>query len=129
MPRIIYSDRFVYTAKNVRETTLPHVDKMLDTSSRAFCALKAAASSEFSAAIGFALNPEECPDGGAPDEALARWFPRTYPHDLPRLRRLCRIFPDESSAQQEILDSLEQDGELDLDIAERIRRRDAARQV
>jgi hypothetical protein len=129
VPRIIYSDRFVYTAKNVRETTLPHVDKMLDTSSRAFCALKAAASSEFSAAIGFALNPEECPDGGAPDEALARWFPRTYPHDLPRLRRLCRIFPDESSAQQEILDSLEQDGELDLDIAERIRRRDAARQV
>ena len=128
VPRIIYSDRLVYTAKNVRETTLPHVDKMLDTSSRAFCALKAAASAEFAAAIEFALNPDECPSS-APQEALARWFPRTYPHDLPRLRRLCRIFPDESTAQQEILDSLEQDGELNLDIAERIRRRDAAAQA
>jgi hypothetical protein len=129
VPRIIYSDRLVYTAKNVRETTLPQVDKMLDTSSRAFCALKAAALAEFTAAIGFALNPEECPIGGAPQEALARWFPRTYPHDLPSLRRLCQIFPDESTAQQEILDSLEQDGELDLDIADRIRRRYAASQA
>lgn len=129
VPRVIYSDRLVYTAKNVRETTLPQVDKMLDSSSRAFCALKAAASAEFNAAIAFALNPEECPDGGAPQEALARWFPRTYPHDVPRLRRLCRIFPDESTAQKEILDSLEQDGELELDIAERIRRKDADRQV
>lgn len=92
--------------------------------SGAFCALKAAASSEFTAAIGFALNPEECPSGDVSQEALARWFPRTYPHDLPRLRQLCRLFPDESSAQQEILDSLEQDGELNLDIVERIRRQD-----
>jgi hypothetical protein len=129
LPRIIYSDRLVFTAKNVYETTRPKVDRMLDTSSRAFCALKAEASAEFTAAIEFALNPEECPNGVAPQEALARWFPRTYPHDLPRLRRLCRIFPDESTAQQEILDSLEQDGELDLDIAERIRRRDAASQA
>jgi hypothetical protein len=129
VPRIIYSDRLVYTAKNVRETTLPQVDKMLDTSSRAFCALKAAASAEFAAAIGFVLNPEDCSDGGAATEALARWFPRTYPHDVPRLRRLCRIFPDESTAQKEILDSLEQDGELELDIAERIRRKHADRQV
>jgi hypothetical protein len=102
---------------------------MLDTSSPAFCALQATASTEFTAAIEFALNPEECPNGGASQEALARWFPRTYPHDVPRLRRLCRIFPDESTAQQEILDSLEQDGELDLDVAERIRRRDAACQA
>jgi len=129
VPRIIYSDRLVYTAKNVRETTLPQVDKMLDSSSRAFCALKAAASAEFSAAIAFALNPEESPDGSAPQEALARWFPRTYPHDVPRLKRLCRLFPDESTAQQETLDSLEQEGELALDIAERIRRRNAAGQA
>ena len=127
VPRIIYSDRLAYTAKNVRETSGPHVDKMLDTSSRAFCALKAAASLEYTAAIEFAMKPEECLDGGTPQEALARWFPRTYPHDVPRLRRLCRIFPDESTAQQEILESLEQDGELDLDIAERIRRREAAK--
>jgi hypothetical protein len=129
VPRIIYSDRLVYTAKNVDETTIPHVHKMLNTSSRAFCALKSAASAEFSAAIKYALNPEVCPNGGAPQEALARWFPRTYPHDVPRLKRLCRIFPDESTAQQEILDSLEQEGELNLDIAERIRRRHAASQV
>lgn len=129
VPRIIYNDRLVYTAKNVEETTLPKVNKMLDTSSRAFCALKATASVEFAAAIGFAMNPANCPGGGAAQEALARWFPRTYPHDVPRLRRLCRIFPHESTAQQEILDSLEQDGELDLDIAERIRRRDAAAQA
>jgi hypothetical protein len=129
VPRIIYSDRLVYTAKNVDETTIPHVHKMLNTSSRAFCALKSAASAEFSAAIKYALNPEVCPNGSAPQEALARWFPRTYPHDVPRLRRLCRIFPDESTAQKEILDSLEQDGELELDIAERIRRKDADRQV
>lgn len=129
VPRIIYSDRLVYTAKNVDETTIPHVHKMLNTSSRAFCALKSAASAEFSAAIKYALNPEVCPNGGAPQDALARWFPRTYPNDVPRLRRLCRIFPDESTAQKEILDSLEQDGELDLGIAERIRRRDAARQA
>jgi hypothetical protein len=77
VPRIIYSDRLVYTAKNVSETTLPHVDKMLNTSSPAFCALRAAASSEFTAAIGLALNLEECPDSAVPQEALARWFPRT----------------------------------------------------
>ena len=129
VPRIIYSDRLVFTAKNVRETTLPHVDKMLDTSSRAFCALKAAASAELTAAIEFARNPEVCPNGSAPQEALARWFPRTYPHDVPSLKRVCRIWPDECAAQQEILDSLEQDGELELDIAERIRRRHAARRV
>lgn len=34
VPRIIYSDRHVYTAKNVDETTIPHVHKMLNTSSR-----------------------------------------------------------------------------------------------
>lgn len=129
VPNIIYRDEFSYTAKNIKETTLPDVHRMLDTSSPAFCALQATASTEFTAAIEFALNPEECPNGGASQEALARWFPRTYPHDVPRLRRLCRIFPDESTAQQEILDSLEQDGELDLDVAERIRRRDAACQA
>jgi hypothetical protein len=102
---------------------------MLDTSSHAFCALQAAASTEFNAAVDFALNPEKCRNCGAAKEALARWFPRTYPHDVPRLERLCRIFPDESTAQQEILESLEQDGELDLDIAERIRRRKVADQA
>lgn len=129
VPRIIYSDRLVYTSKNVRETTLPHLEKMLDTSSRAFSALKAAASAEFTAAIEFALTPDECHDNAAPQEALARWFPRTYPHDVPSLKRVCRILPDECAAQQEILDSLEQDGELDLDIAERIRRREKDKQV
>lgn len=129
VPRIICSDRLVYTPKKVDETTIPHVHKMLNTSSRAFCALKSAASAEFSAAIKYALKPEVYPNGSAPQEALARWFPRTYPHDVPRLRRLCRMFPDESTAQQQILDSLEQDGELDLEIAERIRRKDADRQV
>lgn len=102
---------------------------MLNSSSRAFCTLKAAASAEFSDAIAFALKPDECSNDGTPKEALARWFPRTYPHDVPRLRRLRRIFPNESTAQQEILDSLEEDGELDLDIAERIRRRNAAGQA
>lgn len=127
VPRIIYSDRLVLTAKNVDSTTSPWVDKMLNTSSRAFCALKNDAATEFAAAIDFALKSEKRPDSGAAQEALARWFPRTYPHDVPRLRRFCRIFPDESTAQQEILDSLEEDGELNLDIAERIRRRDAAK--
>jgi hypothetical protein len=129
VPDIIYRDEFSYTAKNVKETTLPDVHRMLDTSSPAFCALQATASTEFTAAIEFALNPEKCHNDGSAQEALARWFPRTYPHDLPRLRRLCRIFPDESTAQQEILDSLEQNGELDVEIAERIRRRDAASQT
>lgn len=58
---------------------------MLDTSSRAFSVLKASALVEFTAAIEFALNPEECLNCGAPQEALARWIPRTYPHDLPHL--------------------------------------------
>jgi len=129
VPNIIYRDEFSYTAKNVKETTLPDVHRMVDTSSPAFCALQDTASTEFAAAIEFALNPEKCHSAGAAKEALARWFPRTYPHDVPRLRRLCRIFPDESTAQKEILDSLEQDGELELDIAERIRRKDADRQV
>lgn len=124
VPRVICRDTLLYTAENV-ETTLNRANKMLDTSSHAFCALQAAASTEFNAAIDFALNPEKCRNCGAAKEALARWFPRTYPHDVPRLRRLCRIFPDESTAQREILESLEQDGELDLDIAERIRRREA----
>jgi hypothetical protein len=128
VPRVICRDTLLYTAENV-ETTLNRANKMLDTSSHAFCALQAAASTEFNAAIDFALNPEQCHNGGAAKEALARWFPRTYPHDVPRLERLCRIFPDESTAQQEILESLEQDGELDLDIAERIRRRKVADQA
>lgn len=127
VPRIIYSDRLVYTSKNVRETTVPRAGKMLDISSPAFCALKAAASTEFSAAIEYALKPEECPNAGAHQEALTRWFPRTFPHDVPKLERLCRIFPDESTAQLEVLDSLEQEGELDLDVAERIRRQKTAR--
>ena len=122
VPHIIYRNELAYTDRNVRETTLPQVDRMLDTSSRAFCALKAEASAEFASAIAFALNPEECPNGGAPREALARWFPRTYPHDVPKLRRICRIFQDENPAQQEILDSLEREGELSLEIAERLRR-------
>jgi len=128
VPRVICRDTLLYTAENV-ETTLKRANKLLDKSSHAFCALQAAASTEFNAAIDFALNPEQCHNGGAAKEALARWFPRTYPHDVPRLERLCRIFPDESTAQQEILESLEQDGELDLDIAERIRRRKVADQA
>jgi len=128
VPRVICRDTLLYTAENV-ETTLKRANKLLDKSSHAFCALQAAASTEFNAAIDFALNPEMCHNCGAAKEALARWFPRTYPHDVPRLERLCRIFPDECTAQQEILESLEQDGELDLDIAERIRRRKAAGQA
>ncbi len=121
LPRIIYSDSLHFTAKNLRETTLPQVRRMLDTTSPAFCALKSAASSEFAAGIASALSPDD-DSGSAASEAPTRWLPRTYPYDVPRLTRILRLFPNDSAAQKEILDSLEEEGELRLSVAERIRK-------
>jgi len=118
---LIYPNRLHgYGPKKVDETTLPHTQKLMDEKGPVFRGLLADASEEFWAT--WVHVREEDSDGNAAmaEEALARWFPRTFPHNFPDLERASRLFPDSRDGLQQSIERL-QDRQSKLTLVERIR--------
>jgi hypothetical protein len=87
-----------------KEETTRHVERLLDMASPVSCGLKSAAAETFTYAITLALGDFELLDlpdkekeaaaKAAAAEALDRWFPRSYPLNLPTLTRYARLYPE-----------------------------------
>jgi hypothetical protein len=86
-----------------KEETTRHVERLLDMASPVSCGLKSAAATSFVHAIAFALGELELLDltdeetkeaAEAAPEALDRWFPRSYPLNMPDLTRYSRLYPE-----------------------------------
>jgi hypothetical protein len=86
-----------------KEETTRHVERLLDMASPVSCGLKSAAATSFVHAIAFALGELELLDltdeetkaaVEAAPEALDRWFPRSYPLNLPDLTRYSMLYPE-----------------------------------
>ena len=107
--------------KTLRETTEPHAGRMLDVQSQQFKALTAAASEEFFATIEYARKSDSSSSNAAGEEALRRWFPRTFPYSIPDLKRAARVFPEHSERLTSVLAEIDRSGMLSLSVKERIR--------
>ena len=107
--------------KTIRETTEPHANRMLDVQSQQFRALIAAASEEFFATIEYAQFSDKGVANGAAEEALRRWFPRTFPYSIPDLKRAERVFPEHSERLRSVLAEIDRSGMLSLSVKDRIR--------
>ena len=111
---------FLYE-KTIRETTEPHANRMLDVQSQQFRALIAAASEEFFATIEYAQFSDKSVANGAAEEALRRWFPRTFPYSIPDLEKAERLFPEHSEQLKSVLAEIDRSGMLSLNVKDRIR--------
>lgn len=107
--------------KTIRETTAPHANRMLDVQSQQFRALIAAASEEFFATIEYAQFSDKGAANAAGEEALRRWFPRTFPYSIPDLEKAERLFPEHSEKLKSILTEIDRSGMLLLSVKDRIR--------
>jgi hypothetical protein len=111
---------FLYD-KTIRETTEPHADRMLDVQSQQFKALNAAASEEFFATIEYAQYGDKSAANAAAEEALHRWFPRTFPYSIPDLEKAERLLPEHSKQLKSVLAEIDRSGMLSLSVKDRIR--------
>ncbi len=109
-----------YTPKKIDETTKPHIAKLMDEQGPVFRGLLANASKEFREAIAWARSEARPEKHALAQEALARWFPRTYPYNLPDLEWAAHKFPKSSDMIQKIIE-LYKTTKMDMPIAERIR--------
>ena len=107
--------------KTIRETTEPHANRMLDVQSQQFRALIAAASEEFFATIEYAQYSDKNSVNAAGEEALRRWFPRTFPYSIPDLEKAERLLPEHSEKLKSVLTEIDRSGMLSLSIKDRIR--------
>jgi len=114
-------DAAFLNGKTLRETTEPLARRMLDVQSQQFKALTAAASEEFFATIEYAQNNDSSSSNAAGEEALRRWFPRTFPYSIPDLKRAVRVFPEHSEQLRSVLAEIDRSGMLSLSVKERIR--------
>jgi hypothetical protein len=107
--------------KTIRETTEPHANRMLDVQSPQFRALIAAASEEFFATIEYAQYSDKSSLNAAGEEALRRWFPRTFPYSIPDLEKAERLLPEHSKKLKSVLTEIDRSGMLSLSVKDRIR--------
>jgi hypothetical protein len=114
-------DAAFLNGKTLRETTEPLAERMLDVQSQQFKALTAAASEEFFATIEYAQNSDSSASNAAGEEALRRWFPRTFPYSIPDLKRAERLFPEHSERLKSVLAEIDKSGMLSLSVKDRIR--------
>ena len=124
LTELLYADPNLGT--KTKEETKRHVERMLDMNSPVSCGLRLAASECFQQAIAFArgetgFSKSESEIG---TEALNRWFPNSYPVNLPDLNRYAEMDP---TARPGIFNELMvyEAMEKDLGVKERIRVRGA----
>jgi predicted nucleic acid-binding Zn-ribbon protein len=110
-----------YTAKKIDETTRPYAEKLMDQDGPVIRGLKADAAEEFWETIFYVR--EEAPDGNAEmaEEALARWFPRTYPYNLQDLERSAEVSPEHAVATFTVIEWMKERLRLES-MKERIRK-------
>lgn len=97
-----------YTAKKIDETIRPYAEKLMDEDGPVIRSLTADAAEEFWEAIFFVRG--EKPDGNAEmvEEALARWFPKTYPFNLQDLHRSAEVFPEQEVAMSKVIEGMKE---------------------
>jgi hypothetical protein len=110
-----------YTAKKIDETTRPYAEKLMDQDGPVIRGLQADAAEEFWETIFYVR--EETPDGNAEmaEEALTRWFPRTYPFNLQDLHRFAEVFPKQEVAMSKVIEWMKEELRLHS-MKERIRK-------
>jgi hypothetical protein len=109
-----------YDVKTIDDSTEPHAVAMLDVNSPAFHALTSGASVEFAHSVAFARGLRGAKSAIAA-EAFERWFPRTYPYNMPDLKRAALMWPETAKPICEMLNTIESGGSLELSVGERIR--------
>ncbi len=110
-----------FTAKKIDETIRPYAEKLMDEDGPVIRGLTADAAEEFWEAVFFVRG--EKPDGNAEmaEEALACWFPRTYPINLQDLQRCAEVFPEQEVALLEAIELMKETLRLES-MKERIRK-------
>jgi hypothetical protein len=109
-----------YEIKTIDESTEPHAAAVLDVNSPVFRALKHGASVEFAQTVAFARGLRGAKSAIAA-EAFERWFPRTYPYNMPDLKRTALMWPETAKPIRAMLNTIESGGSLELSVGERIR--------
>ena len=124
---LLYADPDL--GSKAKEETKRHVERMLDEDSPVSCGLRLAAAECFRQAIAFASEETELskPEAEIAAEALDRWFPTSYPINLPDLNRYAEMDPEARPAIFSTLLTYEA-MDKDLSIKERIQRRGASLQ-
>ena len=102
-----------YTAKKIDETIRPYAEKLMDEDGPVIRSLTADAAEEFWGTVFFVRG--ERPDGSAEmvEEALTRWFPKTYPYNLQDLQRYAEVFPEQEVQVAEATKSIKESLLLD----------------
>ncbi len=110
-----------YTAKKIDETIRPYAEKLMDEDGPVTRGLTTDAAEEFWETIFYVRG--EKPDGNAEmaEEALARWFPRTYPINLQDLQRCAEVFPEQEVGLLEAIELMKETLRLES-MKERIRK-------
>lgn len=127
-------------ARKLTERTIPLAEKMLDASSAPFTYLITEAAEDFDKVRDYIHQQKQVPDADAEseqrrpkgdlvdekfpalrrkaDEVLARWLPRTYPYNIPDLKRAALVFPSEAENIKRVLELVE--SKLSCSASERI---------
>jgi hypothetical protein len=118
---LIYPNRLHgYGTKKIDETTLPHLEKLMDEKGPVFRGLLADASDEFWETLAWARQEDPDVNPAMAEEVLTRWFPRTYPFNFPDLERTARLLPERRDGLQKMIEWLKNETQQ-RSMVERIR--------
>jgi hypothetical protein len=118
---LIYPNRLHgYGPKKIEETTVPHIEKLMDEKGPVFRGLLADASDEFRDALAWTRQEDPDANPSTAEEVLKRWLPRTYPFNFPDLDRTARMIPDLGERLQKVAEHLRNETQ-DRSLMERIR--------
>ena len=128
------------TVRQINQRTIPIANKMLEANSAPFTYLTSKAAEDLDEIVEHIRQqkPKEAvasptrhmhlngePTGGTifsqnekTEEILSRWLPRTYPYNIPDLKRTALVFPDAAENLGAVLESVDQ--QLEQNISDRI---------
>jgi hypothetical protein len=82
---LIYPNRLHgYGPKKIQETTVPHIEKLMDEKGPVFRGLLADASEEFRGTLAWTRREDPEANAAVAEEVLKRWLPRSYPFKFSR---------------------------------------------
>jgi len=107
---LIYARRLQgYGPKKFEETTIPHIEKLMDQKGPVFRGLLAEGSDEFRDTIAWTQGEAPEANAGVAEETLKRWIPKSYPYNFPDLERTARTFPKSREKLRQMIDLLKID--------------------
>lgn len=116
------------SSKSINDITSKGCATLLNTKSEVFAALRESASREFSQALAFALGDFDHRSSltehslFAVNEALSRWFPRTYPLNIPEYWRMVRMDSELEDGIELQIAYFASQGAFEMNMVERIRK-------